>query len=47
MAHARKRFGQHFLADSMVIGSLLREINPSVGDRILEIGPGRGAISRH
>ena len=47
MAHARKRFGQHFLADSMVIGSLLREINPSGGDRILEIGPGRGAISRH
>ena len=33
MAHARKRFGQHFLADSMVIGSLLREINPSVGDQ--------------
>ena len=47
MAHARKRFGQHFLADSMAIGSLLREINLSVGDRILEIGPGRGAISRH
>ena len=47
MTHARKRFGQHFLADSMFIGSMLREINPSVGDRILEIGPGRGAISRH
>ena len=47
MAHARKRFGQHFLADSMVIGSLLKAINPSGGDRILEIGPGRGAISRH
>ena len=47
MVHVRKRFGQHFLADSMVIGSLLRAINPSEGDRILEIGPGRGAISRH
>ena len=47
MAHVRKRFGQHFLSDSIVIGSLLRAIGPSRGDRILEIGPGRGAISRH
>ena len=47
MAHVRKRFGQHFLSDPIVVGSLLREIGPSRGDRILEIGPGRGAISRH
>ncbi len=47
MAHVRKRFGQHFLSDSIAIGSLLRAIGPSRGDRILEIGPGRGAISRH
>ena len=47
MAHVRKRFGQHFLSDPIVVGSLLRAIGPSRGDRILEIGPGRGVISRH
>ena len=47
MAHLRKRFGQHFLSDPMVVESLLRAIGPSRGDRILEIGPGRGVISRH
>ena len=46
MAHVRKRFGQHFLSDSIVIGSLLRAIGPSRGDRILEIGTVRVAISR-
>ena len=47
MARVKKRFGQHFLSDPIVVGSLLRAIAPSRGDRILEIGPGRGVISRH
>ena len=42
---ARKRFGQHFLADPAVIDQITREISPARDDIIVEIGPGRGAIS--
>ncbi len=43
---ARKRFGQHFLHDPAVIDRIARAIDPHPGDRILEIGPGRGALTR-
>jgi 16S rRNA (adenine1518-N6/adenine1519-N6)-dimethyltransferase len=43
---ARKRFGQHFLHDPAVIDRIARAIDPRPGDRILEIGPGRGALTR-
>ena len=42
---ARKRFGQHFLVDSGVIDSIVRAIDPRAGERIVEIGPGRGALT--
>ena len=45
MARARKRFGQHFLHDRSVIERILRAINPLPGERLLEIGPGRGALT--
>jgi 16S rRNA (adenine1518-N6/adenine1519-N6)-dimethyltransferase len=41
----RKRFGQHFLRDPQVIRQILDSIDPQPGDRILEIGPGLGAIT--
>ncbi len=41
----RKRFGQHFLVDSAVIDAIVRAIDPRVGERIVEIGPGRGALT--
>lgn len=41
----RKRFGQHFLVDSGVIDAIVRAIDPKPGDRIVEIGPGRGALT--
>jgi 16S rRNA (adenine1518-N6/adenine1519-N6)-dimethyltransferase len=41
----RKRFGQHFLVDSGVIDAIVRSIDPRVGERIVEIGPGRGALT--
>ncbi|HEY6510794.1 MAG TPA: 16S rRNA (adenine(1518)-N(6)/adenine(1519)-N(6))-dimethyltransferase RsmA [Burkholderiaceae bacterium] len=41
----RKRFGQHFLVDSGVIDAIVRAIDPRVGERIVEIGPGRGALT--
>jgi len=41
----KKRFGQHFLNDFSVIEKLIYEINPSVNDKIVEIGPGLGALT--
>jgi 16S rRNA (adenine1518-N6/adenine1519-N6)-dimethyltransferase len=37
---ARKRFGQHFLADGAVIDAIVREIAPRPGEPMVEIGPG-------
>ena len=42
---ARKRFGQHFLVDSFVIDEIIALIDPEPRDRILEIGPGGGALT--
>ena len=42
----RKRFGQHFLRDPGVIDAILRAIAPQSDDVIVEIGPGRGAMTR-
>lgn len=47
-AHAhipRKRFGQHFLHDAQVISRILAAINPQPAQRLLEIGPGLGALT--
>ncbi len=40
-----KRFGQHFLTDKNIINKIVEEINPVAEDHIIEIGPGRGAIT--
>jgi len=42
---ARKRFGQNFLRDHTVIDRIVRAINPQPGDRLVEIGPGLGALT--
>ena len=42
----RKRFGQHFLVDGSVIEAIVREIAPQPGQRMLEIGPGLGAMTQ-
>ncbi len=42
----RKRFGQHFLHDVNVIQRILRVVNPLVGQSLVEIGPGLGALTR-
>lgn len=46
MSYAKKHFGQHFLHDEQVLGRILRAVNPQPGDVIVEIGPGRGALTR-
>ncbi len=42
----RKRFGQHFLHDPAVIARIVRSIAPAEGEHLVEIGPGRGALTR-
>ncbi len=42
---ARKRFGQHFLHDRNVIGRIVAALAPKDGELIVEIGPGKGALT--
>lgn len=42
---ARKRFGQNFLHDDSVIDGIISAINASREQHIVEIGPGRGALT--
>lgn len=46
MHHPRKRFGQNFLHDPGTIARILAAIAPKPGDALVEIGPGRGAITQ-
>jgi 16S rRNA (adenine1518-N6/adenine1519-N6)-dimethyltransferase len=41
----RKRFGQHFLHDRHVIDRIIQAIQPQTDDQLIEIGPGRGALT--
>lgn len=41
----RKRFGQHFL-EPVWVAKVIRAIDPQPADRFIEIGPGRGALTR-
>lgn len=43
---ARKRFGQHFLADAAIIDAIVREIDPRPGQPMVEIGPGLAALTQ-
>ncbi|MEO7116078.1 MAG: rRNA adenine N-6-methyltransferase family protein, partial [Caldimonas sp.] len=45
MHRARKRFGQHFLVDGSVIHRIVDCIDPRPGQALIEIGPGRGALT--
>jgi 16S rRNA (adenine1518-N6/adenine1519-N6)-dimethyltransferase len=41
----RKRFGQHFLHSADTIGKIVAAVGARGGETIVEIGPGRGAIT--
>ncbi|MFT7776546.1 16S rRNA (adenine(1518)-N(6)/adenine(1519)-N(6))-dimethyltransferase RsmA [Roseateles sp.] len=41
----RKRFGQHFLTDAVLIDAIIDLIAPQPGDTLVEIGPGLGAMT--
>ncbi len=44
---ARKRFGQNFLHDHNIIQRISQSIRPRPGDRMVEIGPGQGALTEY
>ena len=45
-APVRRRFGQHFLADEAVVERIFLALALGRSDRILEIGPGTGALTQ-
>ena len=45
-AAPRKRFGQNFLHDPNIIRKIIASMAPMPTDHFVEIGPGRGAITR-
>ena len=40
-----RRFGQNFLTDKSIIKRIIEALNPQVDETIVEIGPGRGALT--
>src|SRR6266481_2630635 len=42
----RKRLGQHFLKNQGVASTIVKTLSPQTGEVIIEIGPGRGALTR-
>jgi 16S rRNA (adenine1518-N6/adenine1519-N6)-dimethyltransferase len=45
LPRAKKRFGQHFLTDQHIIARIVAAIAPKRTDKIVEIGPGPGALT--
>lgn len=43
--YAKKSLGQNFLIDEEVIAKIISSLDISAGDNVLEIGPGRGALT--
>lgn len=41
----RKRFGQNFLQKPAIIAAIIRLIDPQCNDKLIEIGPGLGALT--
>ena len=44
---AKKRFGQNFLTDNKLSEDLANLINITAKDRLLEIGPGKGDLTKN
>ena len=42
---ALKRFGQHFLSDPRILGRIADAASIGAGDTVIEVGPGRGALT--
>jgi 16S rRNA (adenine1518-N6/adenine1519-N6)-dimethyltransferase len=44
---AKKSLGQNFLVDQNYINQIISSLNPEPNETIIEIGPGRGALTKH
>ena len=40
-----KKFGQHFLTDTRILSGIVDALGPTANDTVVEIGPGRGALT--
>lgn len=43
---SKRRLGQNFLADERVVERIVGEVSPRADETIIEIGPGRGALTK-
>lgn len=43
----KKRLGQHFLTDPRLLGRIADALECTRDDTVIEIGPGRGALTEH
>lgn len=43
----KKSLGQHFLIDDNIARNIIRDLHLSVDDVVVEIGPGRGALTKY
>ncbi len=43
----KKRFGQNFLVDDNIARKIVKSLEISEGDAVVEIGPGQGALTKH
>ena len=43
----KKKWGQNFIQDENTIKKIINTINPKKNDKIIEIGPGEGALTKH
>jgi 16S rRNA (adenine1518-N6/adenine1519-N6)-dimethyltransferase len=41
----KKSLGQHFLRERGIIGKIVQAVDPKPGERLVEIGPGQGALT--
>ncbi len=41
-----RRLGQHFLSDPSILGRIVDALDPVPGETVLEIGPGKGTLTR-
>jgi len=43
--HSKRRFGQNFLVDRNIVSRIIEAVDPNRDETIVEIGPGRGALT--
>ena len=43
----KKKWGQNFINDENIIRKIINIINPTNSDKIIEIGPGKGALTKY